>query len=434
MKITGWGRFPVIESEVKTPITSTELHNLFAGASSVPCVPRGAGRSYGDSALAPNTISSRLLNHIIHFDEHTGTICCGAGVTLAELLDLFVPRGWFLCSTPGTKLISVGGAIASDVHGKSHHREGCFSNQVSELTLMLGDGETVTCSRDNHPELFHATCGGMGLTGVIINATFRMRPIGSAYLRQTTFKAANLNEALTLIEANEDTAYSVAWIDCLSRGKRLGRSLLMTGDFVNDGRLELKPSKPLAVPVDMPGFLLNKYTVTAFNTLYYHRVYKRKSEQVVHFDPFFYPLDSLHDWNRIYGKGGFTQYQFVIPKQAGRQGMAAILGRIAESGRGSFLAVLKSFGKVNNNYLSFPKEGYTLALDFKIDQGLFPFLDELDRIVLDYCGRLYLAKDVRMSEATFKRGYPHWEAFQEVRRRYGADRVFHSLQSDRLGL
>jgi FAD/FMN-containing dehydrogenase len=274
----------------------------------------------------------------------------------------------------------------------------------------------------------------MGLTGVILDATFRMRPISSAYLRQTTFKAANLDEALALIEANEDTAYSVAWIDCLSRGRRLGRSLLMTGDFVDDGRLELKPGKPLAVPVDMPGFLLNKYTVTAFNALYYHRVHKRQSEQVVHFDPFLYPLDSLHDWNRIYGKGGFTQYQFVIPKQAGRQGMAAILGRIAESGRGSFLAVLKSFGKGNDNYLSFPMEGYTLALDFKIDQGLFPFLDELDRIVLDYGGRLYLAKDVRMSEATFKRGYPHWEAFQEVRRRYGADRVFHSLQSDRLGL
>jgi decaprenylphospho-beta-D-ribofuranose 2-oxidase len=434
MKITGWGRYPLIDSHCFTPLTSSSLSRKFTDPESFTGIARGMGRSYGDSALAPNTISSRLLNHITHFDAQSGTLRCGAGVTLAELLDLFVPRGWFLCSTPGTKLISVGGAIASDVHGKSHHREGCFSNHVSELTLLLGDGETVTCSRDTHPELFHATCGGMGLTGVILDATFRMRPIRSAYLRQTTFKAANLDEALTLIEANEDTVYSVAWIDCLSRGGRLGRSLLMTGDFVDDGRLELKLGKPLAVPVDMPGFLLNKYTVTTFNALYYHRVHKRQSEQVVHFAPFFYPLDSLHDWNRIYGKGGFTQYQFVIPKQAGRQGMAAILGRIAESGRGSFLAVLKSFGRANDNYLSFPMEGYTLALDFKIDQGLFPFLDELDRIVLDYGGRLYLAKDVRMSEATFKRGYPRWEAFQEVRRRYGADRVFHSLQSDRLGL
>jgi decaprenylphospho-beta-D-ribofuranose 2-oxidase len=434
MKITGWGRFPVIESEVKTPITSTALRNLFAGASSVPRIPRGAGRSYGDSALAPNTISSRILNHITHFDEHTGTIRCGAGVTLTELLDLFVPRGWFLHSTPGTKLISVGGAIASDVHGKSHHREGCFSNHVSELTLMLGDGETVTCSRDTHSELFHATCGGMGLTGVILDATFRLRPIESAHILETTYKAANLDEALTLIEANEGTTYSVAWIDCLSTGDRLGRSLLMIGDFVDDGRLDLKRGKPLSVPFDMPGFLLNRYSVTAFNALYYHRVRKRQSERIVHFESFFYPLDSIRDWNRIYGKGGFTQYQFVVPKEAGKAGMASVLNRIAESKRGSFLAVLKAFGKGNDNYLSFPMEGYTLALDFKIDQGLFPFLEELDRIVLDHGGRIYLSKDVRMSESTFKRGYPRWETFQEVRRRYGADRAFRSLQSDRLGL
>ena len=351
MKLTGWGRYPVIESEVKTPITPTALRNLFAGASSVPAIPRGAGRSYGDSALAPNTISSRLLNHITHFDEHTGSIRCGAGVTLAELLDLFVPRGWFLHSTPGTKLISVGGAIASDVHGKSHHREGCFSNHVSELTLMLGNGETVTCSRDTHPELFHATCGGMGLTGVILDASFRLRPIKSAHILETTYKAANLDEALTLIEANEGTTYSVAWIDCLSTGGRLGRSLLMIGDFVDDGRLDLKRGKPLSVPFDMPGCLLNKYTVTAFNALYYHRVRKRQSERIVHFEPFFYPLDSIHDWNRIYGKGGFTQYQFVIPREAGRVGMAAILNRIAESKRGSFLAVLKAFGKGNDNFV-----------------------------------------------------------------------------------
>lgn len=200
MKLTGWVRFPVIESEVLTPLTPSALRKRFADASPIPCIPRGAGRSHGDSALAPNTISSRLLNHITHFDEDTGVIRCGAGVTLAELLDLFVPRGWFLCSTPGTQLISVGGAIASDVHGKSHHREGCFSNHVTEFTLTLADGETVACSRDAHPELFQATCGGMGLTGIILDATFQMRPIQSAYIRETTFKAAHLEEVLALFE------------------------------------------------------------------------------------------------------------------------------------------------------------------------------------------------------------------------------------------
>jgi decaprenylphospho-beta-D-ribofuranose 2-oxidase len=434
MKITGWGRHAVIETDCFAPLTPTSLRGKFTGATPFTGIARGTGRSYGDSALAPNTISSRLLNHITHFDEHTGAIRCGAGVTLAELLDLFVPRGWFLHSTPGTKLISVGGAIASDVHGKSHHREGCFSNHVSELTLMLGDGETVTCTRDTHPELFHATCGGMGLTGVILDATFRMRPVKSSYIRETTFKAANLDEALTLMEEQEGTTYSVAWIDCLSTGGHLGRSLLMIGDFVDDGRLDLKRGKPLSVPFDMPGFLLNRYSVTAFNALYYHRVRERQSEHIVHFEPFFYPLDSIHDWNRVYGKGGFTQYQFVIPREAGKAGMTSVLNRIAKSKRGSFLAVLKAFGKGNDNYLSFPMEGYTLALDFKIDPGLFPFLEELDRIVLDHGGRIYLSKDVRMSESTFKRGYPRWETFQEVRCRYGADRVFRSLQSDRLGL
>jgi decaprenylphospho-beta-D-ribofuranose 2-oxidase len=269
---------------------------------------------------------------------------------------------------------------------------------------------------------------------VILDATFMLRRIKSAYVRETTFKAADLEDALALIEANEGTAYSVAWIDCLSTGSRLGRSLLMVGEFVDDGRLDLKQGKPLVVPFDMPGFLLNRYTVTAFNALYYQRVRKYQSERIVHFEPFFYPLDSVRDWNRIYGKGGFTQYQFVIPREAGKAGMASVLNRIAESKRGSFLAVLKAFGKGNDNYLSFPMEGYTLALDFKIDQGLFPFLEELDRIVLDHGGRLYLSKDVRMSESTFKRGYPRWEKFQEVRHRYGADRVFRSLQSDRLGL
>lgn len=434
MKLTGWGKFPVIESDIYTPTTSTELRNWLTRASPIPCISRGAGRSYGDSSLAPHTISSHFLNHILQFDERTGVIRCGSGVTLSELLDLFVPQGWFIYSTPGTKLISVGGAIASDVHGKSHHREGCFSDNISELTLLLGSGEIVSCSRDTHAELFRATCGGMGLTGVILDATFKLRRINSSYVRESILKAANLDEAIDLFAENEGTTYSVAWIDCLSTGQNLGRSLLMIGDFIDDGRLELKRGEPLSVPFEMPGFLLNRYTVTAFNMLYYHRVLKRRSEHVVHFDPFFYPLDSIRDWNRIYGKAGFTQYQFVIPKHAGKVGMFNILNRIAESKRGSFLAVLKAFGMGNDNFLSFPMEGYTLALDFKIDRDLFSFLDELDHIILDHGGRLYLSKDVRMSESTFKRGYPQWEMFQEVRRCYGADRVFRSLQSDRLGL
>lgn len=433
MRLTSWGKYPIIDSTVVTPSSSAEFAE-WAVAGKVPCIARGAGRSYGDSALAPTVLSSRFLDHILDFDDQTGVLRCEAGVTLAELLEVFVPRGWFIASTPGTKLITVGGAVASDVHGKSHHSEGCFSQQVIAMTLLLGDGQVIEANRQSHPELFQATCGGMGLTGVILEVTFKLRPIQSAYLRETTFKAANLEESLSLIEEYESTTYSVAWIDCVATGDSLGRSLLMVGEFCDDGRLDLPKTKALSVPVDFPGFTLNRHTVAAFNALYYHRLRQAKTERVVHFEPFFYPLDSVHQWNRIYGKGGFTQYQFVLPKNSGRPGVGEILKRIADSKRASFLAVLKAFGKANANYLSFPMAGYTLALDFKIDPGLFAFLDELDRIVLDYGGRLYLSKDVRMSESTFKLGYPQWEKFKEIRRNYGAETVFRSLQSDRLGL
>lgn len=433
MQLTSWGNYPVIEAQVYTPHTPARLQSRFREATFTG-IPRGNGRSYGDSALAPEVVSTRYLDQLLEFDEATGRLRCGAGVLLSEILEVFVPRGWFLPSTPGTKLITVGGAIASDVHGKSHHLEGCFSQHVERFCLMLGNGEVVDCSREQHPDLFHATCGGMGLTGAILDATIRLRPIRSAYVRETTLKASNLAEALGLFAEQAGTTYSVAWIDCLATGGSLGRSLLMVGDFIDDGRLEVPHGRPLSVPVNLPGFMLNRYTVSAFNGLYYHRVLKTRRERIVHFEPFFYPLDGIHHWNRIYGRGGFTQYQFVLPKAAGQAGMTAVLNRIAASKRGSFLAVLKAFGPANDNLLSFPMEGYTLALDFKLDQGLFPFLDELDRIVLDHGGRVYLTKDVRMSAASFRAGYPRWEEFRELRRKYGAEGVFRSLQSDRLGI
>jgi len=226
----------------------------------------------------------------------------------------------------------------------------------------------------------------------------------------------------------------VAWIDCLAKASNLGRSLIMLGEHRENDELKAGSPKALSIPLDLPGCLLNKYSIKAFNFLYYNKVRQNKIQRNVHYEPFFYPLDAIHQWNRIYGKNGFTQYQFVLPTSAGREGMKAVLKKIADSGRGSFLAVLKAFGPANHNLLSFPMSGYTLALDFKIDDGLFAFLDELDAMVLDYGGRLYLAKGVRMSEATFKRSYPQWTSFQEVREHYGATSFFNSLQSQRLGL
>jgi FAD/FMN-containing dehydrogenase len=428
----GWGRFPRHEAQLMQPRTAQEAEKLLN--ESGPLLARGMGRSYGDSALADRLIGTSQLNRLHSFDAKIGLLTCAAGISLAELLDVFVPQGWFLPITPGTKFVSVGGAIANDVHGKNHHMHGCFSKCVDSIELLLADGSQVQCSRTEHPELFHATCGGIGLTGLIVAVRLRLLPIESAYVEQTTFKAANLEEALQLFEAHSTSTYSVAWIDCLAKDQALGRSLLMVGEHARDGQLLLPAKRAFSVPLDMPAALLNRYTVRAFNELYYQRIRKPVSKQRVSFESFFYPLDSIQQWNRLYGKKGFIQYQFVIPKAAGLQGMRVILERISDSHRGSFLAVLKTFGAANNNLLSFPMEGYTLALDFKLEPGLLELLDELDSMVLAYGGRLYLAKDARMSEATFKQSQPNWQQFQEVRAHYGALGKFASLQSRRLGL
>lgn len=428
----GWGRYPLHDAQLIQPHTTQEAVELLGQEEAV--LGRGMGRSYGDSALADTLISTRHLNRLHSFDMQSGLLTCAAGISLGELLDVFVPRGWFLPITPGTKFVSVGGAIASDVHGKNHHLHGCFSEYVESLELMLADGSLISCSRSDQPKLFHATCGGMGLTGLIVSATLRLLRIESAYIQQTTFKAANLDEALQLFETHSTSTYSVAWIDCLAKGHALGRSLLMVGEHALDGQLLLPAKRALSVPLDMPAALLNRYSVQAFNELYYQRIRKPESKQRVSFESFFYPLDGIQQWNRLYGKQGFVQYQFVIPKAAGLQGMRAILERISASHRGSFLAVLKTFGAANNNLLSFPMEGYTLALDFKLEPSLLELLDELDSMVLAYGGHLYLAKDARMSEATFKQSQPNWQQFQEVRAHYGALGKFASLQSRRLGL
>jgi decaprenylphospho-beta-D-ribofuranose 2-oxidase len=428
----GWGRYPQHDAQLMQPQNVSDAAQLLS--ENGPVLGRGMGRSYGDSALADTLISTRHLNLLHSFDALTGLLTCAAGISLAELLEVFVSRGWFLPITPGTQLVSIGGAIASDVHGKNHHLHGCFSACVESIELLLADGLQVLCSRTERPELFHATCGGMGLTGLIVAASLRLLRIESAYIQQTTYKAANLEEALQLFEAHSASTYSVAWIDCLASGAALGRSLLMVGEHARDGQLLLPAKRALSVPLDMPAALLNRYSVQAFNELYYQRIRKAESKQRVSFESFFYPLDGIQQWNRLYGKQGFVQYQFVIPKTAGLQGMRAILERISSSHRGSFLAVLKAFGAANSNLLSFPMEGYTLALDFKLEAGLLELLDELDSMVLAYGGRLYLAKDARMSETTFKQSQPNWQQFQEIRAQYGALGKFASLQSRRLGL
>lgn len=432
--VCGWGRYPVVDAEISSPIVDVPALIPIMRHGQYPVIARGMGRSYGDSSLWTRIVNCRSLDGIQVIDHEAGTVRCGAGVTLLELLAFAVPRGWFLPVTPGTKFVTIGGAIASDVHGKNHHVNGCFSEYVLTLDLMLAGGEIVTCSRGQRSDLFHATCGGMGLTGIVVEASLKLKPVGSSFIEQTTLKAKNLAEALSLFETRRGATYSVAWIDCLATGAALGRALLMLGEHSESGGLVLQAKRRISVPFDLPALTLNRFSIGAFNMLYYHRVRGRLSTQRQHYEPFFYPLDGIGNWNRLYGKRGFVQYQFVIPKAVGLEGLSAIFKKIVDSRRGSFLAVLKTFGVENINFLSFPMEGYTLAVDFKLEDGLFELLNELDAMVLDHGGRLYLAKDARMDEKTFKRSYSRWEQFQEVRERYGALGKFTSFQSTRLGL
>jgi FAD/FMN-containing dehydrogenase len=430
MICTAWGMYPQIECRRLSFDQESRLKEILKKENTL--IPYGNGRSYGDSALSEVVVDARPHDCFLDFDESTGELRVESGVLLSEILEHFVPRGWFLKVTPGTKLITVGGAIASDVHGKNHHIEGCFSECVRSFRLMLPSGEVVTCTKEKTPELWRATCGGMGLTGVILDATISLKKIHSKNIEQTTIKTKNLEETFEAFERYSDRPYSVAWIDCLAKGEAIGRCLLMVGDFADDGDLDyrLKPQK--SIPFNFPGFVLNNWSVKAFNRLYYNRVKEKVTHQKVDIDTFFYPLDAIGHWNRIYGKNGFTQYQFILPKENSYEGLQEILITIADSGKGSFLAVLKLYGKANDNWLSFPMEGYSLALDFKIEEGLFELLERLDAIVLKYGGRIYLTKDVRVSKETFEKGYPHIETFRQYRKENGMDTKFQSLQSLRV--
>ena len=432
-ELFSWGRYPRVEAENFTPKNELEALKLLRGMSD-EVTPRGLARSYGDSALGDITLSTNSLDRFISFDSTTGIVRCESGVSLDEILKVFVPRGWFLPVTPGTRFVSVGGAIACDVHGKNHHVEGTFCDHVLEMNILLGDGSKVVSSPSQNSELFHATCGGMGLTGVILDATIKLKPITSSLIEETTYKCANLDEVITRFEETKDFTYSVAWIDCLATGKHLGRSLLMVGEHATSGELVPHKSGAIPIPIEFPAFLMNKFTMSLFNFAYYNKAIHKVHTRLVPYAPFFYPLDVASDWNKLYGKPGFLQYQFVLPFSAGVEGLREILQKIAASGKGSMLAVLKVFGQKNDNHLSFPMEGYTLALDFKVEPAIFPLLEELDALVLKNGGRLYLTKDARMSEETFKNSYPRWSEFESVRKRYSAVGKFSSKQSKRLGL
>ncbi len=407
-----------------------------------PAIARGNGRSYGDSSLSPTctTITSRL-DRILAFDETTGTLTCEAGTMLADIVAVFIRRGWFPPVTPGTKFVTVGGMIAADVHGKNHHVAGSFCEHVLWLDLALGDGTVLRCSQTDHSDLFAATCGGMGLTGIILRAAFTLIPVTSAWIEQTVERAPNLREVMALFERASDRTYSVAWVDCLARGSDLGRSVVFLGEHASAEQLprqhaadplELAPRRSLRVPIDLPRMALNRMFVSAFNALYYRR--HQPSRGFVDVDRYFYPLDALLEWNRIYGKSGFVQYQCVLPRAASYSALSALLDSAAREGNASFLAVFKLMGSGSFGHLSFPMEGYTLTLDFPATDMTLRLLDRFDAIVAEHGGRIYLAKDARTTRAMIEAGYPKLPVFREVRRRYGVDQRFRSAQAARLEL
>src|SRR5256886_4529077 len=415
-----WGRYPkVTPAEVQSVFWRSELPNI--ADFEQPVLPYAYGRSYGDSCLNEGGVSLDVshLRRFISFDEDEGLLCCEAGVSLAEILELIVPRGWFIPVSPGTRFVSVGGAIANDVHGKNHHKAGTFGCHVTRFELLRSNGECLICSPYENTNLFQATIGGLGLTGVILWAEFRLKPIVNPFIDMERIQFSSLDEFLQIsAETDQQYEYTMSWVDILIGGQNLCRGIFMCG---NNDQSRSRASKktgrklPLTVPFDLPSFVLNSLTVKSFNELFYHAQLSKRSHKVVPYEPFFYPLDSIHEWNRMYGKRGFLQYQFVVPFEVAHDAMKEILARIRRSGEGSFLTVLKKFGDIQSpGMLSFPRPGLTLALDFAYGgQKTLGLFAELDQNVPQSGGAGYPAQKSRMNGQSFHAVFSWWQEFAQ---------------------
>jgi FAD/FMN-containing dehydrogenase len=379
-------------------------------------LPVGLGRSYGDVCLLDGgtLLNSSGLSRLIAFNSETGLLRCEAGTTLAEILEFAVPRGWFLPTTPGTKYVTIGGAIANDVHGKNHHVAGTFGCHTPRFELVRSDGTRLECSETNNPSWYSATIGGLGLTGLITWAEIQLRPIVSRKIDYEGIKFVGIDEFLAISRESANVEYTVAWIDCVAQGRNFARGIFMRGSHSSKPK-PLFPSSQarLSMPVEMPTGLLNHLTVGAFNSLYYRKQFRARKTSVVDYEPFFYPLDSILHWNRIYGRKGLLQFQCVLPETGDSAGMTDLLRTITASGLASFLAVIKVFGNRRSpGMLSFPRPGITLALDFPVGEKSFDLLNRLGSITLDYGGSMYPAKDAMMTPAQFQTFYPDWRQFQ----------------------
>jgi len=414
--VSSWGRLGSWEHEVRF---ISDRHQVASPMKSSQFgIAYGMGRSYGDVCLNPDGVlwNSTGLDRFISFDEVTGLLACEAGVLLGDIQRLAIPRGWILPVTPGTQIVTVGGAIANDVHGKSHHVLGSFGNHVTKITLARTDGTRIECGPAMLPDWFSATVGGLGLTGLITEAEIQLRRVAGPWLATETLPYANLDEFFALSEASESAwEHTVSWIDCISGGG--GRGLFLRGNPADVGPRPEPQGRKLAMPIVPPISLVNRLSLRSFNMAYFNIKKWQAGKAIVHYEPFFYPLDNILEWNRMYGPKGFFQYQSVVPRALGRDAVQAMLGEIARSGDGSFLAVLKTFGNRQPlGMLSFPQPGVTLAMDFPNQGGrTLKLFERLDAIVREAGGRIYLAKDARMPRELFEAGYPLLNEFLKYR-------------------
>ncbi|MDM0067667.1 FAD-binding oxidoreductase [Variovorax sp. J31P207] len=423
LKLESWGRFP------KHPQVAHPVHwpaDVESGLASISTlgsgggIAYGKGRSYGDSCMAESdhVLAMDAMDRVLAVDWQTGRITAQAGLTLDALIRFALPRGWFLPVTPGTKFVTLGGAVANDVHGKNHHVMGTFGRHVRRLTMYRSSEGVVECSMQSNAPLFAATVGGLGLTGVLLSVELQLRRVASSRVAQRSIKFGDLDAFFELATQHDaQHEYAVAWVDCLATGSRAGRGHYIVGDHADDGNLEIASARPRRMPIDPPFSLVNTLSLRAFNALYYHRQRAMEASATVGYDPFFYPLDKVLHWNRIYGRAGFQQYQCVVPRAHAREAVRSVLREIARSGTGSFLAVLKQCGDIASpGLLSFPLPGTSLALDFaQHDRANERLFASLDAIVHEAGGRLYPAKDAHMSARHFRGAYPAWEQVEALR-------------------
>ncbi len=443
--IAGWGNFPKIRGRTVTPTTAQHLEDNFVGDAQI--ISRGLGRAYGDAALPArvdgDVLSSLGLRRIHEFNEETGVLIADAGASIAEIIEVLLPRGWFLPTVPGTKYVTLGGAAAADIHGKNHHVDGTFGSHVLWLEILTPASGLLRCSPSEGGDFFRATIGGMGLTGHICRLAIRLRRVPSAWCKVRTLLGRDLSHSLSLLgEHDIHYRHTVAWVDCLAKGESLGRSVLMLGNEAECADLpisiaahphRLPRHSKLSVPFNLPSWALGAWSVRLFNSFYYG--YTRERERLVDFDRFFFPLDCISNWNRIYGSKGFVQFQAYFPDENAEPGLRSCLEAISRSKQASFLAVLKRSGPANDFLLSFLDKGYTLALDLSADPAdLQPLMRQLEAILLQYNGRIYFAKDAYASPEAVAVMYPSLAEFRVLKARLDPNGRVRSRLSERLRL